>query len=123
MRDGADKIHGVNLGNWLVLEKWMGSSPLASATSPDDRGLIDEFDPQELDQKLRAHYESYVTADTFAWLAQNGVNLVRIPVPYHLFGTAHHRPCVAYLDGAMDWAAETDMGVLIDELTRVLSRR
>ena len=114
MMDGTDKILGVNLGNWLVLEKWMGSSPLSTAASPDDHGLIDEFDPQELDEALRTHYESYVTADTFAWMAQNGVNLVRIPVPYHLFGTAHHRPCVAYLDRAMDWAAEQDMGVLID---------
>ncbi|MDO4798752.1 MAG: cellulase family glycosylhydrolase [Coriobacteriales bacterium] len=102
------------MGNWLVLEKWMGASPLAAAQSPDDRGLIDEFDPDELDRVLEEFRQTYVTRDTFAWLARTGVNLVRLPVPYHLFGSAHHRPCVQYLDHAMDWAAEYGLGVLVD---------
>lgn len=59
------KIKGVNLGNWLVLE--------------------------------------------------HGVNLVRIPVPYFIFGD---RPpfhgCVEYLDKAFDWAEKHDIRILID---------
>ncbi|MDO4536880.1 MAG: cellulase family glycosylhydrolase [Coriobacteriales bacterium] len=108
------RVRGVNLGNWLVLEKWMGGSPLSQAEAPDDRGLIDEWPAEQRFSRLRAHYGSYVTERDFAWLAQAGVNLVRIPVPYHVFGTAHHCPCVEYLDAAMDWAAACGMGVLID---------
>ena len=40
------KIRGANLGNWLVLEKWMGASPLTSAASEDDRGLIELVNPE-----------------------------------------------------------------------------
>lgn len=116
------KVRGVNLGNWLVLEKWMGSSPLASAQSPDDRGLIDEFEPEALDAALQEHFRTYVTGETFAQLAKYGVNLVRIPVPYHLFGTTHHRPCVEHLDHAMDWAAEQGIGVLVDLHTVPMSQ-
>ena len=108
------KARGVNLGNWLVLEKWMGSSPLAAARSDDDRGLIDEFDPDVLDARLEEYRATYVTEDTFAWFARVGVNLVRIPVPYHIYGTAHHRPCIAHLDDAMAWAQAHGIGVLID---------
>ena len=108
------KVRGVNLGNWLVLEKWMGASPLAHAKSEDDRGLIDEFDADELAAALDEHRRTYITEFDFVWLAQAGINLVRIPVPYHLFGTAHHSACVAYLDQAFEWAARWGLKILID---------
>lgn len=107
-------IRGVNLGNWLVLERWMSASPLWTTGAQDDRGLVDAYPPSELDALLEGHRQTYITAQTFDWLACHGVNLVRIPVPYHLFGTAHHRPCVEYLDRAMDLAQQTGLGVLID---------
>ena len=28
---GGAHVRGVNLGNWIVLEKWMGDSPLSAA--------------------------------------------------------------------------------------------
>ena len=55
------KFRGVNLGNWLVLEKWMGSSPLSEAQSEDDRGLVDEFDADELAAALDEHRRTYIT--------------------------------------------------------------
>ena len=115
-------IRGVNLGNWLVLEKWMGSSPLASARAEDDRGLIDELDDDVRRTMLEEHYRTYVTEDDFAWLAEAGVNLVRIPVPYYLFGTEHHAACIEHLDNAMEWAARRDIGVLIDLHTVPMSQ-
>lgn len=115
-------IRGVNLGNWLVLEKWMGNSPLAQARSDDDRGLVDEYAPIELDALLDQHRRTYVTQDTFAWLADHGVQLVRLPVPYHLFGTAHHRSCIAYVDKAMAWAQAYGLGVLLDLHTVPMSQ-
>ena len=107
-------IRGVNLGNWLVLEKWMGNSPLARAASPDDRGLIEEVDPSTLARALEEHRSTYIRERDFRWLGEVGVNLVRIPVPYHLFGTAHHGPCVYHLDQAFAWAEKYGIGVLVD---------
>lgn len=115
-------FRGVNLGNWLVLEKWMGASPLASATCDDDRGLIDEFDAEELAVALDAHRRTFVTEMDFVWLSQVGCDLVRIPVPYYLFGTEHHTACVEYLDQAFVWAERWGLKVLIDLHTVPLSQ-
>ncbi len=115
-------VRGVNLGNWLVLEKWMGTSPLSSARSEDDRGLIDEMDPEELAAALERHRATYITERDFAWMEAAGINLVRIPVPYHLFGSPHHSACVEHLDRAFAWAEHHHMGVLVDLHTVPLSQ-
>jgi glucan 1,3-beta-glucosidase len=71
---------------------------------------------------LRSHYDTFVTENTFAWLARAGVALVRIPVPYHLFGTDHHVACLPWLDKAFDWAERYDLRVLIDLHTVPMSQ-
>ena len=116
------KMRGANLGNWLVLEKWMGSSPLSSAQAEDDRGLIDELSADELAAALEHHRATFITEMDFVWLAQSGIDLVRIPVPYYLFGTEHHTACVEHLDHALEWAQRWDIKVLIDLHTVPLSQ-
>ncbi|MBR3317692.1 MAG: cellulase family glycosylhydrolase, partial [Atopobiaceae bacterium] len=116
------KVRGVNLGNWLVLEKWMGVSPLSSARSEDDRGLIDEMSPTQLIKALDEHRVTYITERDFAWMEAAGANLVRIPVPYHLFGSPHHTSCVEYLDQAFAWAERHRIAVLVDLHTVPLSQ-
>lgn len=118
----AMKFRGVNLGNWLVLEKWMGSSPLSEAQSEDDRGLVDEFDADELAAALDEHRRTYITEEDFAWMAEVGIDLVRIPVPYYLFGSDHHTPCADYLDLAFSWAEQYGIKVLVDLHTVPLSQ-
>ncbi len=115
-------FRGANLGNWLVLEKWMGASPLAAAESEDDRGLIDEFDAEELAVALERHRATFITEFDFVWMAQSGIDLVRIPVPYYLFGTEHHTACVEYLDRAFEWAERWNIKVLVDLHTVPLSQ-
>lgn len=115
-------VRGVNLGNWLVLERWMGDSPLARAGAEDDHAYVRMVADEERARALGEHYRSYVTERTFTWLAEQGIDLVRIPVPYHLFGSAHHIGCAPYLDQALDWASRAGMGVLIDLHTVPLSQ-
>ena len=111
-------IRGVNLGNWLVLERWMESEkhpgPFAGAEADDEKGLRKELGQTELHDRLERHRKTYVTEDTFAWLADVGCNLVRIPVPFFLFGDDTHEPCVEHLDHALDWAEAHGLPVLID---------
>lgn len=116
------KMRGVNLGNWLVLEKWMGASPLSTAACEDERGLIDEMPAGELELALEMHRRSYITEADFAWLASAGVDLVRIPVPYFVFGTESHKPCIEHLDHAFAWAERQGIDVLIDLHTVPLSQ-
>ena len=116
------KFRGANLGNWLVLEKWMGVSPLSSAKAEDDRGLIDEMPADELAEALERHRATYITEFDFVWLAQSGIDLVRIPVPYYLFGTEHHTACVEHLDHAFEWAQRWGLKILVDLHTVPMSQ-
>ncbi len=118
MAGARGPIRGVNLGNWLVLERWMESAhtpgPFAGAVSDDEKGLRKELAEDVLADRLAAHRASYVTRDTFAWLERNSCNLVRLPVPFFVFGDETHESCIAHVDDAMDWAAEWGIPVLID---------
>lgn len=114
----ARPIRGVNLGNWLVLERWMESPTtlgvFAGTTADDEKTLRKELAPAELAQRLERHRCTSVSADTFAWLADVGCNLVRIPVPFFVFGDETHESCIDHLDHAFDWAAESGLPILMD---------
>lgn len=110
-----EKINGTNLGNWLVLEKWMSPFIFEGTDAEDETWLARLLPAEELASRLKAHRETYVTEEDFAHIASHGMNLVRIPVPYFIFGD---RPpfvgCLEYLDRALDWAQKYRLKVLID---------
>ena len=110
-----DKIQGTNLGNWLVLEKWMDPGVFAGTGAEDEIWLGRKLSAGALADKLKEHRDSYITREDFAFIAQHGLNLVRIPVPYFIFGDRPPYPgCVEYLDRAFDWAEECGLKILID---------
>lgn len=74
---------GVNLGNWLLLERWMQPELFATTTAQDEYGLCDALG-SGAERVMRRHRETYITADDFAWLRDRGLNAVRIPVGYWL---------------------------------------
>ncbi|KAI7903163.1 glycoside hydrolase superfamily [Cokeromyces recurvatus] len=81
------KAWGANLGNWLILEKWMDSS------------IFDKYAPKAVDEwtfcqhatnpakALEEHWNSWVREDDFKILASVHANHVRIPVGYWAFIT------------------------------------
>lgn len=110
-----DKIRGVNLGNWLVLEKWMQPELFEESGEEDETWLNRKSDPVMLAEKITAHRDTYVTENDFENIAKHGLNMVRIPIPYFLFGD---RPpfagCVSYIDNAFDWAEKNGLQILLD---------
>ena len=110
-----ERVIGVNLGNWLVLEKWMDPGMFEGSGADDETWLNRNMDPEELEERMRLHRETYITREDFSEIASHGINLVRIPVPYFIFGD---RPpfsgCITYLDRAFDWAEEVNLKILID---------
>lgn len=120
------KLRGVNLGGWLVLEKWMTPSLFAGRAATDETSWCAELGAGAA-AVLRHHWDHFITRDDFAWLAAAGINAVRIPVghwilgppyPWHpAYGTAR-TPFVPggidVLDRALDWAAACGLRVLID---------
>ena len=112
----AEKLRGANLGNWLVLEKWMQPSMFADTDAEDETWYHRRMqkDP-ELRERRRRHRETYVTEEDFRQIAAAELNLVRIPVPYYVFGDREGIPgCVGYLDRAFVWAEKYGLRILID---------
>lgn len=109
------KIKGVNLGNWLVLEKWMLPEMFEGTGAEDEVWLNRKMNPAELKEKMKEHRDTFITEKDFAFIKEQGIWLLRIPVPYFIFGD---RPpfngCVEYLDKAFDWAEKYGLQILID---------
>lgn len=108
-------IKGVNLGNWLVLEKWMSPGLFADTEAEDETQLSSDLADVAKRERLKAHRDSYITERDFAYLAHHGIDTVRIPVPFFIFGNyPPYVGCVEYLDRAFDWAERHKIKILID---------
>jgi aryl-phospho-beta-D-glucosidase BglC (GH1 family) len=109
------KIRGVNLGNWLVLEKWMSPDLFFGLKAEDETYFCRELPEKELEARLNIHRSYYITERDFACIAGRGLNAVRIPVPYFIFGDCKPFPgCIDYLDKAFSWAEKYGLKILID---------
>lgn len=105
-------LRGVNLGGWLILEKWMTPSLFAGTKAIDEYTLMQTPGAKE---KIEQHRKTFITESDFVWLQQNGINAVRIPVGYWVFdGDGPYTPAIKYLDWAVKMAAKYKLKVLID---------
>jgi glucan 1,3-beta-glucosidase len=115
MTDTHTKLRGVNLGGWLVLEKWMTPSLFTGLKSQDEFGLSEELGAQEAADILRIHRDNFITEHDFKWIADRGLNAVRLPVGYWILGGS--KPFIGgieYVDRALDWAEQYGLKVLLD---------
>ncbi|NOT10346.1 MAG: glycoside hydrolase family 5 protein [Methylococcaceae bacterium] len=120
------KLRGVNLGGWLVLEKWMTPSLFSGLQAVDETTFCVELG-NRAEQLLKEHWQTFITRDDFVWLAQKGINAVRIPVghwlfgppyPYHsAYGSLPHpyvQGGVDILDNAFKWADALGLHIVLD---------
>jgi glucan 1,3-beta-glucosidase len=120
------KVRGVNLGGWLVLEKWMTPSLFGGLKAADETSFCVELGEQA-EKRLKRHWDRFITEQDFAWLAKHGVTAVRIPVGYWIFGQPYPRhdrfgenehPFVkggiTVLDRAFDWAEKHGLLIVLD---------
>ncbi len=107
-------VKGVNLGNWLVLEKWMSPALFDGTTAEDEYYLPSQLSQEVYEARIRVHRAEYITEGDFVRIKAMGMDAVRIPVPYFIFGD---RPpfigCVE-LDKAFNWAEKYGLQILID---------
>ncbi|RDB26208.1 Glucan 1,3-beta-glucosidase [Hypsizygus marmoreus] len=126
---GNDKIRGVNLGGWLVLEPWITPSVFESTNND---AIVDEYTlGQYLDTKtaldiLQRHWETWITEEDFVAIKAAGLNHVRIPLGYWSVpltsadtdGPTHVDPYIPggwpYLVKALGWAKKHSIRVIID---------
>lgn len=107
-----DCMKGVNLGGWLLLEKWMTPSLFAGTDAVDEYSFMQTNDAQT---KIETHRHTFITEADFEWLARHGIEAVRIPVGYWLFDAdGPYTPTIAYVDWAVEMAKKHGIKVLID---------
>jgi glucan 1,3-beta-glucosidase len=126
-KSNNSKLRGVNLGGWLVLEKWITPSLFEGLQATDETSYCAELGEAEATRRLLHHWNTFITRDDFAWLARAGINAVRLPIghwlfgkdyPYHRsYGEAHYPFVVGgieIVDKIFLWAAEFGLRVLLD---------
>lgn len=108
-------IKGVNLGNWLVLEKWMNPSLFEGTTAADEYYLPTQLTREVYEARIKMHRSQYISERDFVYIKSLGLNAVRIPVPYFIFGDCPpFIGCVEELDKAFAWAEKYGLLILID---------
>ena len=116
-------VKGVNLGNWLVLEKWMSPALFDGTTAEDEYYLPRQLSKEVYEARIKIHRSEYISERDFATIKRIGLNTVRIPVPYFIFGDREpFIGCIEELDKAFNWAEKYDIQILIDLHTAPLSQ-
>lgn len=117
------KVKGVNLGNWLVLEKWMSPALFAGTTAEDEYYFPRQLSKEVYEARIKIHRSEYITERDFVTIKAKGMEAVRIPVPYFIFGDREpFLGCIEELDKAFCWAKRYDLKVLIDLHTAPLGQ-
>ncbi|QRW00897.1 Cellulase (glycosyl hydrolase family 5 protein) [Ceratobasidium sp. AG-Ba] len=127
-RWGVDKIRGVNLGGWLVLEPFITPAlyePYMNATIPavDEwtlcTNLANDTSSGGVAKVLENHYNTFITEQDFAQIAGAGLNWVRIPIAFWAIDVFPGEPFLAgvswkYFLKAIGWARKYGLRIKLD---------
>ncbi|TFK22532.1 exo-beta-1,3-glucanase [Coprinopsis marcescibilis] len=124
-RWGVDRIFGVNLGGWFVLEPFI--NPGIFQRYP---GAVDEYTLCELMRAegeaggpglraLEEHYETFITEQDIAEIAAAGLNWMRIPIGYWAIETFPGEPFLertswTYFLRVVEWARKYGIRIYLD---------
>lgn len=105
-------MHGVNLGGWLLLERWMTPSLFEATNSKDELTFMQT--PGAL-EKVKTHRRTFITEEDWQWLATNGISFVRLPVGYWaLQDDGPFKNTQKELDWAFEMAEKYHVKILLD---------
>jgi len=109
-----EKIRSVNLGGWFVLERWIKPSLfLENNVNGNDETC---FSKQAVNKEeaLYEHYKTFITKEDIIWLQEQGINQVRIPLPWWLYGDEQYVRSVHHIDNALDMINNLGMNFMLD---------
>ena len=72
-------MHGVNLGGWLVLERWMTPSVFAGTDATNEYELSKTAGGRA---RIQHHRHTFIQEADIKWLAHAGIQLLRLPIGY-----------------------------------------
>ncbi|KAF7321125.1 Glycoside hydrolase family 5 protein [Mycena chlorophos] len=129
---GQDKLYGVNLGGWFVLEPFIVPSLFQKYPSAVDEWTLTTLMAADgsLESTLEDHYNTFITEEDFAQIAGAGLNWIRLPIPFWAVNTwanvgqdATGAPvsepflasvCWKYIVRALGWARKYGLRVNLD---------
>ncbi|KAF8961880.1 glycoside hydrolase superfamily [Flammula alnicola] len=120
---GTNRIYGVNLGGWFVLEPFI--TPVLYQKYP---GATDEWSLSTLMaadtangglNQLEDHYKTFITEQDIAEIAGAGLNWVRLPIPFWAIDKWGDEPFLAktswkYIVQALQWCRKYGIRVKFD---------
>ena len=106
---------GTNVGGWQVLEPWITPTLFyrflgktqSEGVGMDQYSFCEALGPDEGNQVLREHWDTWITEDTFATMAEQEVEMIRLPIGD--WTLKPYGPYVGCTDGAADkitWALD-----------------
>ena len=114
-------LRGVNIGGWLLIEKWMNSDVFSgNGANAEDQWTFDST--TGAGQALQNHWKTYFTEADVETLKSYGINALRIPIgfwaydntgtPYISYGIGQGAD--NYLEQAIGWAQNAGLKVWVD---------
>ena len=108
-------MRGINLGGWLIAERWMTPDLFKGVKSSGEYELVHQLGRQEAARRLKRHRDTFITEQDIRWLREHQYELVRVPVGYWLFEeTDDYIRGKQYIERLLRWAEKYDMKVIID---------
>lgn len=84
-------------------------------TAEDEHNLPLQLPKEVYEARMKMHRAEYITERDFTRIRSIGMNAVRIPVPYFIFGDRESFiGCIEELDKAFNWAEKYGLQILID---------
>ncbi|PPR07127.1 hypothetical protein CVT24_010477 [Panaeolus cyanescens] len=118
-----NRMYGVNLGGWFVLEPFISPEIFQRYGSVRDEWTLCErmrADPANggIDQ-MEEHYRTFITEEDIAQIAAAGLNWVRLPVPYWAIDKLDNEPFLErtswkYIVQALQWCRKYGLRVKLD---------
>ena len=89
----------------------------------DEYWLPRQLSREVYEARIKIHRSEYITERDFVTIKRMGMNTVRIPVPYFVFGDREpFLGCVKELDRAFNWAETYGLKILLDLHTAPLGQ-
>jgi glucan 1,3-beta-glucosidase len=108
-------IRGINLGGWLIAERWMTPDLFKGVESSGEYELVRQLGREEAARRLAQHRDTFINEQDIKWLKEHKFELVRVPVGYWLFEeTDEYISGERYMERLLAWAKKHDIKVIID---------
>jgi glucan 1,3-beta-glucosidase len=96
------------------LERWLVPSLFGRYKAEDEYTLCEKLGDRKR-SVLKRHRDNFIVESDFKWIADHGLNAVRLPVGHWVFGG--YQPFLAssiYVDKALEWSQKYGLKVILD---------